>query len=137
MEPVISEETCIIIKEVELDTLKEGDIITFISTDPSIYGYYNTHRIYDSYLDAEGKMHFITKGDANEYPDDYEVTEDKVIGAYVRELPFGELLGKALSKLSNRNVYFLVVILPLLICLISYVIQFLNALFDKQKDEED
>lgn len=47
MQPTISENTCIIIKEVEEEELQVGDIITFVSEDSEIYGYYNTHRIYD------------------------------------------------------------------------------------------
>ena len=137
MQPTIPDETCILIRSVDADTLEEGDVITYISTDPSIYGYYNTHRIYDKYTDEEGVIHFITKGDANEYPDVYEVLPDRIIGKYMGEIPFGRYLGKGLNYLTNRNVYFLVVILPLVICLISYVLQILRTLMEDREDEEE
>lgn len=137
MQPTISDETCIIIREVEPDALEVGDIITFISTDPVIYGYYNTHRIYDIYTGDDGVRCFVTKGDANPYPDDYDVTPDRLVGKYIREVPYGTVLGKALNHLRNRNVYFLVVMLPLLLCLLSYIYQLIQTLLDEKKDEED
>ncbi len=134
MQPCIPDETCILIRSVEAETLEEGDVITYISTDPSIYGFYNTHRIYDIYTDEEGVLHFITKGDANDYPDAYEVLPECIIGKYVGEIPLGRYIGKGLNYLTNQNVYFLVVILPLVICLISYVVQILWALLKGSKE---
>ena len=46
MEPELPLDTLILIKDVDKDDLKEGDIITFISDDPSVKGFYVTHRIY-------------------------------------------------------------------------------------------
>lgn len=137
MEPLIQEDTCILIRETDTDGLEVGDIITFVSTDPAIYGYYNTHRIYDIYEDAAGERCFITKGDSNEYPDAYDVTADRVVGVFRGELPGGRLLGALISKLHERNVYFLVVILPLLLCLISYVWQLGSSLIGKKQDKEE
>lgn len=136
MQPAIPDETCILIHEVEIETLKVGDVITFRSVDPAIYGYYNTHRIYDIYEDETGGLHFLTKGDANEYPDDYEVLPEYIVGKYIKQLPFGKVLAKALNGLNNRYVYFLVVILPLVLCLISYVWQLLCYAWKKDEEED-
>lgn len=136
MEPEIQENTCILIRGVDADELEVGDIITFVSTDPSIYGYYNTHRIYDIYENDEGIRCFVTKGDANDYPDVYDVTEDRLLGVYVREFPGGRALGSVISRLHERNVYFLVVILPLLLCLVSYVWQLGRTLGTRRQEEE-
>lgn len=136
MQPTIPDETCILIHEVEAETLKVGDIITFRSVDPVIYGYYNTHRIYDVYEDEAGGLHFLTKGDANEYPDDYEVLPEYIVGKYIKQIPFGKVLAKALNGLNNRYVYFLVVILPLVLCLISYVWQLLCYAWKKDEEED-
>lgn len=137
MQPAIPDQTCILIRSVPADSLEEGDVITYISTDPSIYGCYNTHRIYDKYTDNEGGLHFITKGDANEEPDVYEVLPERIVGKYLGEIPFGRYIGKGLNYLTDRRVYFLVIILPLLICMMSYIVQIVRTLMEDKEDEEE
>lgn len=137
MEPMIEEGCYIIIKEVSASKLQEGDVITFISEEPTIYGMYNTHRIYDIFEDTyTGERLFITKGDAHPEPDDYPVEVDQIVGKLVKVLPFGKTLGKLMTHLSNNHIYFVIVILPLVICLVSYVIQFFKALLEKENEEE-
>lgn len=136
MEPVIPENTCIIIKETDPDQLAVGDIITFVSDDPYIQGYYNTHRIYEV-RQENGRRVFITKGDAFEDPDEYPVEEDMVMGVFQKELPGGQLIGKIFLVLSDNKVYFMVVILPLSICLVSYLWQIIGLISGKNDDEEE
>ena len=136
MEPVIPENTCIIIKEIDPDQLEVGDIITFMSDDPNIQGYYNTHRIYEIRRENGHKV-FITKGDAIAEPDEYPVYEDMVAGIFEKELPGGQLIGKAFVALSDNKVYFTFVILPLSICLISYLWQIIGLISGKDDDEDE
>lgn len=135
MEPMLEEGCYIIIKETSVAKLQEGDVITFISEEPAIYGMYNTHRIYDIFEDTyTGERLFITKGDAYEEPDDYPVEADQIVGKLVKVLPLGKTIGKMMTYLSNNNVYFVVVILPLVICLISYLVQFFRVLLGKEEE---
>lgn len=139
MKPAIEENTCIIVKRVDVDQLQVGDIITFVSDDPDIQGYYNTHRIYEI-TEENGERIFTTKGDAISEPDPYPVYEDKVEGIYVQELPGGRLLGKFFLALSDNKVYFLVIMLPLTLCLLSYlwqVVAMINSSNDEDEDEEE
>lgn len=138
MEPMIESGSYIIIKEVSVSTLQEGDVITFVSEEPSIYGMYNTHRIYDICKDTyTGDKLFITKGDAYAEPDLYPVKAEQVVGKLVKILPFGKTMSNIMAHLSNNYVYFGVVIIPLVICLVSYLVQFIEALFGKEDEEED
>ncbi len=138
MQPTISDETCIVIKKTDEDEIEIGDIITFVSESPDIYGYLNTHRVHDIVSDAEsGETLFITKGDAYDEPDDYPVSYDQIEGRYVGELPFGKLIFKGIRFLSDRDHYFLIVILPLSLCCVSYVKQLFESLTGKQKEEKD
>lgn len=138
MQPTISDETCIVIKKVDEDEIKTGDIITFVSESPDIYGYLNTHRVHDIIADSEsGEKLFITKGDAYEKQDDYPVSYNQIKGRYVGELPFGRVIFKGIRFLSDRDHYFLIVILPLSLCCVSYVKQLFEALTGKQKEEKD
>lgn len=136
MEPAIDENTCIIMKRVDTDTLKVGDIITFVSDDPEIQGFYNTHRIY-SISEKNGELLFTTKGDASMEPDPYIVHENQVMGIFVREMPGGRILGKCFAALSNNKIYFGVVILPLILCLLSYLWQIIAMFNGSGEDEED
>ena len=45
------------------------------------------------------------------------------MGKYVYTLPFGEQISSFLEKLSDRNYYFAVVIIPVLLCFISSIRQ--------------
>lgn len=136
MEPTIVGNTCIITKEVDVDELKVGDIITFISEDPAIYGYYNTHRIHEI-VEENGEEKFVTKGDNSYEVDPYTVSKDNVVGIYVKELPGGRLIGKAFVALSDNKVYFLVIIIPLVLCLMSYFWEIVGMVTGKYRDEEE
>lgn len=139
MRPTISAETCIVIEKIDdISEIKIGDVITFISEDPRIEGYYNTHRVYDIITDAEtGEILFQTKGDAYETPDAQLVSFDQVAGRYVGELPFGEYLYRGIIFLTDRVNYFIVVIAPLFVCFMSYFKQLLVALFKPAREYGD
>ena len=146
MRPTISAETCIVIEKVDdISGIKIGDVITFISEDPRIDGYYNTHRVNDIITDAEtGEILFQTKGDAYETPDAQLVSFDQIAGRYEGELPFGKYLYKGIIFLTDRVNYFIVVIAPLFICFMSYLKQLFVALFkpaseygDESENEEE
>lgn len=138
MEPAIETGSYIIIRETDSENLEIGDVITFISEEPAIYGMYNTHRIYDICKDTyTGETLYITKGDAHADKDAYPVKEEQIVGKLVKVLPFGKSIGKALTHLSNNYVYFGIVIVPLVICLISYIVQLAKALFGKDEEETD
>ena len=136
MEPAIVENTCILIKDVDTDTLKVGDIITFISEDPQIKGFYNTHRIVEI-QEENGERVFITKGDHNPKIDDYPSHEESVVGIYVSEIPGGRLLGRMFTALSNNTVYFFVIMLPLFLCMLSYVWQIVKMFTGADDNDED
>ena len=135
MQPTIPSQTCIIIKKTNPEDIKVGDIITFVSEAPDIRGFLNTHRVHEVHFDeATGQPYYITIGDASTEPDPYFVDAEQVIGTYVGELPFGELLFKAIQFLGDQVNYFVVVMLPLFFCFMSYIRQLFKAIFGKEED---
>lgn len=137
MEPTIKGETCIMIEEVEQTDIKMGDIITFESDDPQLRGFLNTHRICEIHWDEElQESYYITIGDASDRPDPYPVYYRKVVGRYVGELPYGDFVYRAIRFLSDQVNYFIIVILPLFLCCMSYVRQLFKALFTREEDYE-
>lgn len=140
MEPVLSPNTCVISKKVTSDDqLKEGDIITFISHDDRIYGEYNTHRIYKKLVDEEtGEVRYITKGDFFNVPDDTYVKLEDIKGKYIRKIPFGKVISFLVVRLSNSWVYFFVIMIPLIYCLLSYIYKLAYLLFmDEEESKEE
>lgn len=68
----------VIIKDVDTDDLKAGDVITYKQGKS-----YVTHRIIEEHYDEErGMRYFTTKGDANNTEDSLPVYENEIIGIY-------------------------------------------------------
>lgn len=107
MEPTFYAGDYILVEKVPFEQLKKGDIIAFYSTDESIYGMANTHRIVA--VNDDGS--FVTKGDANSIADDTLVLENKVIGKYVRKMRFFKWVNS--FKSANKLILLGVIILAL------------------------
>ena len=105
MEPSIRDGDYIIIRKTEASGLKDGDIICFRSEEAEIKGKLNTHRIIG--VTENG---FVTKGDANKYPDEAEVSPEAVIGKYDGKIGFLRWLS---SFASAEKLIFVAVVLIL------------------------
>lgn len=86
METEIPEGSYILIKEIDPAEVKEGDVITFFSSDYAIYGLPNTHRVVEPPIVTDGGIEFVTRGDANPTNDKVTASGDRLIGIYVRRL---------------------------------------------------
>ena len=138
MEPAHQENSMILIKHTAEENLKEGDIITFVSEDPAVMGFYVTHRIYMIVDEKDGSRTYITKGDANDNEDWYTVKYSDIAGKYYKTVPFSSLLGNLIAKLANNKIYFLVVLLPIIIVLVLYIWQiFAIVVLDEDSDDEE
>jgi signal peptidase len=86
MEPNIEKGTYVLIKRVPAEEVKEGDVICFYSSDPSIYGRPNTHRVVEEPYTEDGKLCFTTQGDNNPIPDKEPARGERLIGVWVKNL---------------------------------------------------
>lgn len=129
MEPVFGSGDCIIIRKAEQEEIQVGDIITFVSKDPSLYNSFNTHRIIDIAQDyTTGEMIYYTKGDNNNWDDDYTTSYEDIVGKYIKKLAYGKKFSAFLEKLSDRNYYFVIVIIPIILCFLSCILQLVKDL---------
>ena len=96
-------------------TYKVGDIITFHSTDESLDGSLNTHRIVSVERAADGSAIYHTKGDANATEDADPVPAANVVG---RVVFISAGLGVVVSLLTNPLLFFPLIVLPLVILLV-------------------
>lgn len=119
-------------KTVEPASLKEGDIITFISQNSESFGETITHKIRRLTTDAEGNPGFVTYGTTTDSDDDTVVTYPYVVGKYVGHIPG---VGAFFLFLKTTPGYIVCIFVPFLL-LILY--QGLNVirLFRKYKKEQ-
>ncbi len=132
MEPEFSEGDCIIAKKVDTDEIKVGDIITFYSDDPMIYNYLNTHRVIDIETNEEGLREYWTKGDGNIQQDLFSAKENKILGVYQSGLIIGKIITKGFDLLSNRIVYFVIIVFPILLSFVSSVVSMVRLIIDDE-----
>ena len=122
----------ILVKEVDPSTLKEGDIITFMSQDTDSFGETITHKIRSLTMDAEGNPGFITYGTTTGVDDETIVTYPYILGQYQKHIPG---LGTFFNFLKTTPGYFLCIFTPFMLIILYEGIKFFN-LFRRYKAEQ-
>lgn len=122
----------ILVKEVDPSTLKEGDIITFLSQNTSSFGETVTHKIRRLTTDAEGNKGFITYGTTTDTDDETIVTYPYILGKYEKNIPG---LGTFFNFLKTTPGYFLCIFTPFMLIILYEGIKFFN-LFRRYKQEQ-
>ncbi len=139
MEPEYMTGSVVVVKATDPAELKKGDVISFYSTDATIAGKVNTHRIIDiEYSLGGGEPIFTTQGDANDYPDSSKVWGNTVIGKVVYDL--GTVSGSVISVFKNPNVIFFVIVLPLIFITFGEAVNLVTLIVKskyEQEEEED
>lgn len=133
MEPEIREDSLLVVQKTPPEDIVPGDVISFFSPDPMLEGAVNTHRVVR--VEKEnGRIQFITKGDANVIEDTYPVDASALVGRVVFQ-SYG--LGKAVSLLANPLVFGIIILLPLLIILLMNLYRAVRIAADIAKKEEE
>lgn len=122
----------ILVKEVDPTTLKEGDIITFLSQDTDHFGETVTHKIRRLTTDAEGNPGFVTYGTTTGTDDETIVTYPYVLGKYQGHIP---ALGTFFNFLKTTVGYFVCIFIPFMLIIIYEGVKFFN-LFRRYKKEQ-
>lgn len=117
MEEEIPTGSYILIKRVNPEDVREGDIICFYSTEPAIYGMPNTHRVVEPPIVTENGIEFVTRGDANIINDRDTAKGDRLIGVYVKRLGGVTSFAEALDGGAM-----IIIIIALQICIAVMVI---------------
>ena len=131
MEPEIPQYSYILTEKATAEEICVNDIITFVSDDPAIMGYYNTHRVVSIIGNNE---EFVTKGDNNVSEDKYTAKASNVVAKYVKILPELSDLGKFLSSpigIMSSSVLMLGLVVFL------YLPDVYNILKNKQESQEE
>lgn len=114
MEPTLEVGDIIVSKNVkDYSKLKVDDVITYKGEVGSYSGKLITHQIIDI-KENNGVYTFITKGTKEGATVDPEVREDQVVSKMLFEVP---LLGKIVTLMNNKVVFFFVIIVPFAVML--------------------
>ena len=133
MEPEIREDSLLVVQKTPPEDIAPGDVISFFSPDPMLEGAVNTHRVVR--VEKEnGRIQFITKGDANVIEDTYPVDASALVGKAVFKSYW---LGKTVSLLANPLVFGIIILLPLLIILLMNLYRAVRIAADIAKKEEE
>ncbi len=101
----------VLVKEVEPQTLKEGDIIAYTSQNTENYGATVTHKIRELTTDANGQPGFITYGTTTDTDDETIVTYAYVLGKYQTHIP---KVGTFFHFLKTTQGYIICILIPFL-----------------------
>lgn len=132
MEPAIGENDLIVVKRVEPEEIRTGDVISFYASDPSLRGAVNTHRV-TAVSQENGETVFTTKGDANQLEDAYPVYSDSLIGRVVFVSAF---LGTLSRLVSNPLVFVPLIFVPLLAILLVNMVRTVRLAKAAAQEEE-
>lgn len=122
----------IFVKEVDPSTLKEGDIITFLSQNTTSFGKTLSHKIRAVTTDASGNPGFITYGTTTDTDDETVVTYHYIMGQYQFSIP---KLGTFFNFLKTTPGYFLCIFLPFMLLILYQGVHFF-VLFRRYKREQ-
>ena len=114
MEPAIHVGSVIIATAADPDTLRVGDIVTYVrpGDQENI-----THRIVQIKGNAQGRT-FVTQGDANGAPDPGEVRFDRLAGRVQTSIPY---LGYVFGFIGSQQMRFLFIVVPGILLLGSWL----------------
>jgi len=129
MIPEILVNDVVVTKKVNVEELKVGDIITFISSDNRFSGIIVTHRIKQIFIDpATGEYSFETKGDNNNTVDFTHAKGSNVLGKVVLKIP---KLGYIQYFLATKGGWIFVILIPCLAILSYDIMKLIKAIGKK------
>lgn len=124
----------VLVKQTDPYTLKEGDIISYISQDQSSdsFGQTVTHKIRKVTQDAQGNLAFVTYGTTTGIDDDILVTTPYVLGKYEFAIP---KLGTFFNFLKTPQGYIICIFIPFMLLIVYQGVNCVQ-LFRRYKSEQ-
>ena len=118
MEPEIPVGTFIISQKVNIEDIREGDIVSFVSKESYLHGSVVTHRV-AGIKESNGELCLITRGDANNSVDAYYVTRENLVGKMTFNSEKDGFLVGFYEFVTNKHIFFLIVTIPLMVIAFS------------------
>lgn len=130
MEPNINVYDVVVTTKVtDFSTIKEGDVITFVSNSSLGDGLTITHRV-KTVLATENGIKFRTQGDNNPIPDSSLVNEENVLGKVAFKIPW---IGHIQFLLQSKGGWLFALLIPAAIVVIYDIVKVMRLSNIKQK----
>lgn len=133
MTPVLNVYDVIFVKNVDTDSLKVGDIITFYSHNKIVGNTPITHRIIEIIDNKEEGMKFKVKGDYNKLPDEEKISPKDVLGKVMFKIPS---LGKVQYFLASKKGWLLAIIIPTILIIAYDIYKILRLIMLRNRLQE-
>lgn len=122
----------VLVKNVDPSTLKEGDIIAFMSVEKDNYGETVTHKIRQLTTDADGNPGFITYGTTTDTDDFAVVTYDYILGKYQWHIP---KIGSFFHFLKTTPGYIMFILIPFALLILFQVLNCVKAIREYRAEQ--
>lgn len=130
MEPNINVYDVVVTKKVkDFSTIKEGDVITFISTSTLGEGLTITHRVKDV-VKTDDDIKFRTQGDNNQIPDSSLASSKNVLGKVLFKVPW---VGHIQFFLQSKGGWLFALLIPAMIIVCYDIYKVIRLSNVKQK----
>lgn len=126
MRPYLQPGDMIVDKQAEAEEVKVGDVITY-KVGSSIV----THRVV-GIVAEDGKLAFVTRGDANNSEDGKPIKEEQLVGKVIFKIPYGGYVARFVRSPIGLM---LVIVIPVSFMLLGEVNNILSGGKRKDKDE--
>lgn len=126
MRPHIHPGDMILIRRVNPQSIRTGDIITYRMDG----GMMITHRVIDL-IYKDGKTQYRTRGDANNVEDAKPVAPEQIIGIYVFRIPYGGYITSLVRSPVGFTILFL---FPVVLIIAGEIIKIRKALWNKKRE---
>ena len=134
MEPTIPARSYILVKKIDGDDVKVGDIITFKSE--KLGGELNTHRVVEPDPNRRiGANEIVTKGD-NNYEKDAPINRDSVIGIHQKNLPVLSFFGRFFTTPVGITVTVLIVLAVMILLYFEDIAALVNTVTGKKNEKQ-
>lgn len=133
MEPNIHVRDAIVTMRKNEDKIKKGDIITYISKDPSHYGIRITHRVIGIF-DNDNGIAYRTKGDNNNVEDSKLVNHRDVLGKVMLRIPYVGYLQEFLTTIYG---WILLIVCPCVYIIGSDIVKLIKKVGNNEDDDKD
>lgn len=115
MEPTISKGALIVSKAQDISTVKQNDIVCFVSDDKTIGRATITHRVINVFTNPDGSTMLQTKGDANPTADSALVSERQFIGRVIKYTGDDSKMSGAIKFITGDFGFIACILLPVII----------------------
>ncbi len=138
MEPLYYTGDTLLVKEMVVGAIDEGDTITYVGNGDELEGLIITHQLKKKELDENGKYLLHVKGIANDVEDPI-VYEDQVLGKVVYKFLILSLLGKIIT---SNFLTIMCITVPLVLLIVIEIIRLIckkdiKYEMSENKDEND